>query len=191
MQNNSAPKLGQVLNSLPVKGLLVGAAASAALDLVSIAIYENEDRRTFLAENRARRGKHAYERGVEKIAGAAGKRLSRKERKFYGWKLHQVTGLLTGLQYVALRRKNPRIGLGMGLLFGIGFFLGVDELLMPLLGWTPGPRAFSWKVHARGAAAHIAYGVAAEAAARVIERVAPPAAPLRANVSLRTNAAFS
>ena len=43
---------------------------------------------------------------------------------------------------------------------------------MPLLRWTPGPRAFSWKVHARGAASHLAYGVAAEVAARIIDRVA-------------------
>jgi len=45
----------------------------------------------------------------------------------------------------------------------------VDELMMPLSRLTPGPRAFSWKVHARGAAAHLAYGVAAETAARLLE----------------------
>jgi hypothetical protein len=169
-------RLSRLLDSVPVKGLLVGLAASKALDEVSIALYENEDRSTRWAENRARRNRHAYERAVEQLAGFAGKSLSRRQRKVYGWKFHQAFGLLGGLQYVALRRRHPRIGAGMGLLFGAAFFLIMDELMMPLLRWTPGPRAFSWKVHARGAAAHIAYGVAAEAAARVLDRVsAPPA----------------
>jgi hypothetical protein len=164
-------RLGRLLDSVPVKGLLVGLAASKALDEVSIALYENEDRTTRWAENRARQNRHAYERAVEQLAGFAGRSLNRRQRKVYGWKFHQAFGLLGGLQYVALRRRHPRIGAGMGLLFGAAFFVLVDELMMPLLRWTPGPRAFSWKVHARGAAAHIAYGVAAEAAARVLDRV--------------------
>ena len=172
MENATAPRLGRILDSFPVKGLLVGLAAGKALDWVSIYLYEKEGPRARLAENLARGNKHAYERGVEKIAQVAGKRLSRKQREDYGWKFHQAFGLLTGLQYVSLRRRNPRIGAGMGLLFGVGFVLVVDELHMPLMRWTPGPRAFSWKVHARGAAAHVAYGVAAEAAARLIDHAA-------------------
>jgi len=164
-------RVGRLLNSFPVKGLLVGLAASKALDEVSIALYENEDRRTRWAEDRARGGKHVYERAVEQLAGFAGKSLSRRQRKLYGWKFHQAFGLLGGLQYVAMRRRNRRIGAGMGLLFGAAFFLLGDELMMPLLRWSPGPRAFSWKVHARGAVAHVAYGVAAEATARILDRV--------------------
>jgi hypothetical protein len=59
---------------------------------------------------------------------------------------------------------------GRGLAFGAAFFLIVDELLTLLLKLSPGPRAFSWKVHARGAASHAAYGLAAEAAARLVQR---------------------
>jgi putative membrane protein len=162
--------VGRVLDSVPVKGLLVGWAATRALDAVSTAIYENEDFRTRIAEDRVRGNKHAYERAVEQIAGFAGKSLSRRQRKVYGWRFHKAFGLLGGVQYVAMRRRNPRIGAGMGLLFGAAFFLFGDEILVPLMRWTPGPRAFSWKVHARGAAAHVAYGVAAEAMARVLDR---------------------
>jgi putative membrane protein len=177
MSTEFAGRLGRVLDSLPVKGLLVGLAASKALDAVSIALYENEDRRTRWAENRARHHRHAYERAVEQMAGVAGKSLNRRQRKVYGWKFHQLFGLLGGVQYVAARKRSPRIGAGMGLLFGTAFFVLMDELLVPLLRWTPGPRAFSWKVHARGAAAHLAYGVAAEAAARVLDRAAAATAP--------------
>ena len=173
----AAPKkkrvtFSQVLDSTPVKGILVGLAAGSALDAVSIALYNREKRTTWFAENTARGWKHAYERGVSNLARAAGKPLSRKQEKSWGLKFHQVFGLLTGLQYVALRKRYPKVGMGMGLLFGATFFLFADELLMPLLRWTPGPRAFSWKVHARGAVSHVAYGVAAEAAARLIDRAA-------------------
>src|SRR4051812_42063617 len=164
-------QFGRILNSFPVKGLLVGLAAGTALDAISTALYENEDWRTRLAEDHVRGHRHVYERAVEQLAGFGGKRLNRRERKVYGWKFHQAFGLLGGLQYVAMRRRNPRIGAGMGLLFGAAFFLLADELMMPLLRWSPGPRAFSWKVHARGAAAHVAYGVAAETAARLLDRV--------------------
>ena len=78
-------------------------------------------------------------------------------------------GLLGGPAYLALRRRFPALRWGCGLGFGAVFFLAVDELLVPLTGLTPGPRAFSWKVHARGAAAHLAYGVAAEGAARLLD----------------------
>ena len=176
---DAAPKkrvtLAQVLGSTPVKGVLVGLAGGAALDAVSIALYDREKRSTWFAENQARGWKHAYERGVSKMARGAGKRLSRKQEKSWGWKFHQVFGVLTGLQYIALRKRNPKVGLGMGLLFGAAFFLFADELVVPLMGWTPGPRAFSWKVHARGAVAHVAYGVAAEAAARLLDRAAAAA----------------
>lgn len=160
----------RVLGSAPVKGTLIGLAAGGALDLVSTAIYEREDRATWLAENLARKGRPVYEVAVDQFARAAGRRLTRSQRRVWGWRFHQAFGVLGGVGYAVLRRRHPRIGAGMGLLFGAAFFLLGDEVLMPLAGWSPGPRAFSWKVHARGAVSHLAYGVAAEATARVLDR---------------------
>jgi hypothetical protein len=166
--------LARIINRPLVKGALLGLAGGAALDGVSTAIYENEDLRTRIAEDAARKGRHVYEVGVSQLAGAFGKRLSRRQEKKLGWRFHQAFGLLGGIGYAALRRRKPGVGVGMGLAFGAVFFLLGDELLMPLAGWSPGPRKFSWKVHARGAVAHLAYGVAAEAAARLIDRAARP-----------------
>ena len=166
--------LARILGNPVVKGTLIGLAGGAALDGLSIAIYENEDFDTRIAEDAARKGRHAYEVGVSKLARAIGWRLSRGEEKRFGWRFHQAFGLLGGIGYAALRRRKPGVGAGMGLAFGAAFFLLVDELMMPLVGWTPGPRKFSWKVHARGAAAHVAYGVAAEVAARLLDRAAAP-----------------
>lgn len=162
--------LARFLDNPLVKGPLIGLAGGAALDALSTFIYENEDLATRIAEDAARGNRHAYEVAVSQIAGAFGKQLDRRQEKELGWRFHQGFGVLGGIGYAALRRRNKRVGVGMGLLFGAAFFLIADELMMPLLGWTPGPRRFSWKVHARGAVSHVAYGVAAEAAARLLDR---------------------
>jgi len=149
------------------KGLVVGLCATQALDWVSILLYEGEARATRAREDFARGHRHAYEVAVERLARYAGRRLSDDEVTRWGWRFHKTFGVLSGVAYLKLRRTFPRLQRGCGLAFGAAFFLIGDELLMPLLRLTPGPQAFSWKVHARGAAAHIAYGVAAEATARL------------------------
>jgi hypothetical protein len=154
-------------------GLLVGLAATQALDWTSIWLYEREDRRTRAAEDAARGGRHAYETAIDRLARLFGRKLKDRQVVTWGWRFHKVFGLLGGVGYLALRRAFPRIGWGAGLAFGTLFFLAVDEVLVPALGLTPGPRAFSWKVHGRGAVSHLAYGVAAELTARSLERPAP------------------
>ncbi len=161
--------LARWIDSPFLKGAAIGYVASKALDSVSIALYDREGQSARDAENAARGYRHVYEVAVDQMARVAGKQLDREEQQIWGWRFHELTGILGGLAYAAMRRRNPRVGAGMGLLFGAGFFLVMDELMMPLLRWSPGPRAFSWKVHARGAAAHIAYGVAAEATARALD----------------------
>jgi hypothetical protein len=153
-----------------LKGLVVGLCATQALDWLSIALYEGESRRTRAKENAVRGNRHAYERAVEKLATRLGRYLTDDQIGRWGWRFHKVFGLLGGPAYLALRRRFPPLRWGCGAAFGALFFLAVDEVMVPLAGLTPGPRAFSWKVHARGAAAHLAYGVAAEATARLLER---------------------
>ena len=97
--------------------------------------------------------------------------------KTWGWRFHKAFSLAGGLLYALMRRRDERVGAGLGLAFGAAFFVVVDEILMPVQGLTPGPLAFSWKVHARGAIAHIAYGVAAEATWRTIDRALYGAVP--------------
>src|SRR3954468_5434061 len=149
-------------------GLLAGFCATEALDRVSTLIYEGQDRRSRRAEDRTRRHRQAYEGAIEGVGRRLGLGLTRKQGGRWGWRFHKVFGVLGGPGYLWLRRKFPRLTWGWGLAFGTAFFLVVDELLVPALRLSPGPRAFSWKVHARGAVSHLAYGVAAEAAARAL-----------------------
>jgi hypothetical protein len=164
------PNARSLLKSTPVKGAIVGFCATQALDLISTVLYEKESKATRLDEDATRGWLHAYERAALDLGRSAGLSVSRRDAKAWGWRLHKLFGVLGGVGYVAARARKPGIGRWGGLGFGAGFFLVADELLMPLLGLTPGPGKFSWKVHARGAAAHIVYGVAAEMTARALER---------------------
>lgn len=166
----------RALRSPLLQGLAVSSAAARALDGLSTFLYEHESRSTRRAEDRARGHRPVYEVAVDDLAHALGTRLSRRQRRAWGWRFHQVSGVAAALGYLALRKRNPRVGWGYGLAFGTAFFLLVDELLMPALGWSPGPRAFSWRVHARGAVAHLGFGIAAETTARALSWAAALAA---------------
>src|SRR3954447_25022007 len=112
-----------MLASPVVQGLLIGACATEALDWLSTLLYENEDDETRRAEDHARRGRHAYEVAIDRFARAAGKELNGDEIAKWGWRFHKTFGILGGLGYAALRRKNRRMGWGYGLGFGAAFFL--------------------------------------------------------------------
>jgi hypothetical protein len=174
--------LVSVFRSSFVRGCVVGVVATQALDWLSIVLYHGENRATRRAEDRARGHLHAYERALQRIVRRAGVELPRPELRRWGWRFHKIFGALGGVGYLLARRRDPRIGYGAGLAFGAAFFLVVDEVLVPGLGLTPGPRAFSWKVHARGAVSHLAYGVAAETVARLLD------APASSTVRIKTSA---
>ena len=74
-----------------------------------------------------------------------------------------------GLQYLAMRNRFPKAGAAYGIPFGLGFFLLADEVMLKAFKLTPGPTHFTPWVHARGAIAHTAYGVAAETTARALD----------------------
>jgi putative membrane protein len=149
-------------------GVVVGFCATEALDWLSTVLYQRQDHRTRQAEDQVRGDRHAYEVAVERLARRIGRPLNGEQTARWGWRFHKLFGFLGGPAYLLLRRSFPRLARGSGLAFGAAFFLLVDELLVPALRLTPGPLAFSWKVHARGAAAHLAYGVAAESTARLL-----------------------
>lgn len=152
-------------------GLAAGFVGTQVLDVLSSFFYQNLSAEDRMAEDRARSGHQAYEVMVMNAAKAAGLELTEEQIKYWGWRFHRGFGLSGGVQYIALREKFPAVGAGCGLLFGIGFWLVADELMIYLTKSTPGPQNFSWKAHARGFAAHVAYGVAMELTARTFDYI--------------------
>lgn len=155
-----------------IKGAVAGAVATALMGRVSTYLYEKENYRAKRTEVSARGGKTSFETAAEKGAHIAGVHLTPDERKKAGSAVHWTVGVGAGALYGILRRRFRGIDWAQGLGFGIGFWLLLDETLTPAAGLTPGPAAFPWQTHARGLAAHLAYGLATDSALDVLDRVA-------------------
>lgn len=155
-----------------IKGAVAGAVATWLMGQVTTWIYEREDAESKGREDRARGGATAYERAAEKTAALTNVALSNDARSQAGAALHWSVGIGAGVAYAMLRRRWPAVAAAKGLPFGATFFLLVDELMNPLLGFTPGPAAFPWQAHARGFAGHLAFGSASELVLEGLDLVA-------------------
>lgn len=154
------------------QGAIAGAVATWLMGRVTSYLYSKESPSTRRREDAARAGRTSYETAAEKVADAAGVRLSDRARQTFGGGIHWALGVGAGAGYALLRRRFRGIDWAEGLAFGSAFWLLIDELLTPAAGLTPGPLAFPWETHARGLAGHLAYGVAAERTLDVLDRVA-------------------
>jgi len=155
-----------------LKGAIGGAVATWFMDKLTTLEYEQESEPVREREDEARQGKTAYGVAAEKLARRVARTtLSDEQRSRYGTAIHWALGIGTGALYGALRNRAPIVGFARGLAFGTGVWLLVDELANPLLGLTPGPRAFPWQAHARGLVGHLAYGAAVAAALDAVEPI--------------------
>lgn len=155
-----------------LKGAIAGGIATWVMDQVTAFFYQRESRKARRREERARGGESAYQRGAERVAEAAGKKLTRETSARAGRALHWTLGVGAGAAYGVLRRRVRLAGRGHGVGFGAGFFLFVDETVVPLLGLTPGPGAFPWQTHVRGLSGHIVFGTVADAVFATLDRLA-------------------
>lgn len=154
------------------QGVFAGALATWVMESVSSFLYQREDPDAREREDQVRQGKAPFVVAAEKTAELTGQPLTEEQKSKLGMVFHWGLGLGAGAAYAALRRRRPFLGWGQGLVFGALFFLLVDEGLNTVLGLTPKPAAYPWQAHARGLAAHLVYGVAADSTLDVLERVA-------------------
>jgi hypothetical protein len=152
-----------------IDGAIAGAIGTWLMGKVTTLLYEREDKGARQREDDARHGETAYEVAATKAARLAGVDLSDDQRKRYGQAIHWGLGVSGGALYGALRPRVDAASLAGGLLFGAAFWLLMDETLTPVLGLTPGPGAFPWQTHARGAAGHLVFGSAANVVLTAIQ----------------------
>lgn len=164
-----------------VKGAIAGLVATWVMGRTTTWIHRLQSERTRSQENEARGGRTAFERAAGKASDLAGLELSGSRRRRAGAGLHWATGVAAGALYAALRQRWPATAAGIGLPYGSGFFVLVDEIMNPLLRLTPGPGAFPWQTHARGLGGHLAFGMATELVLEGLDRWLPdgPARSLR------------
>jgi hypothetical protein len=155
-----------------VKGAIAGAVATWVMDRVTNVMYRRERPEVRRAENEARGGRTAYETAAERAAVVVGSRLDEDQAARAGLLIHWALGIGAGAAYSVVRRRMGFLGKTAGAAFGTGFWALMDEGVVPLLGLTPGPRAFPWQTHARGLAGHLSFGTVAEGTLRVLDAVA-------------------
>lgn len=151
------------------KGAVAGAVAWWAMDQTLRLLYDHEGPAVREQEDWARGGVPALERVAEGTAGLMAVRLPEKDRRAAGTALQWMVGIGAGALYGALRSRVPSARAGRGLAFGAVFSLALDEGLIPLLGFAPGPTAFPWQTHARGVAGHLVFGVVADATLELLD----------------------
>jgi hypothetical protein len=154
-----------------IAGAAAGAAATWVMGRVTTWLYERENIGARELEDAARGGKTAYAAAAEKAADTAGVVLTGEQRDTAGAGLHWALGIAGGAAYGVARKRWPELAALYGAGFGLAFFLVFDELLNPVLGFTPGPMKFPWQAHARGLAGHLAYGVTNNAVLDAVDRV--------------------
>lgn len=86
-----------------------------------------------------------------------------------GLAVHYGIGATPAALYGVLPGSGERFRPGRGLLLGLVLWLVQDEAANAALGLSGDPRDYPWQDHARGLAAHLAYGVTVDAAVTVLK----------------------
>lgn len=85
--------------------------------------------------------------------------------------VHWNFGMGMGSLYGAIRGRAAVPDTTGGLIFGVSVWLFASELLVPLLGLSPGPTTSPPSQHAKEFGAHIVYGVVTAATTQVLQRM--------------------
>lgn len=152
-----------------ILGALAGAVGTLAMGHASTAIYDRHDRATLRREILARGGTNTHAIAARKAARLAGTELSDEQAAMVGTAMHYGVGMGTAALYGAARPHLPLPSPVRGLAFGATVWLLGDEVGNAAAGITPGPGAFPWQTHARGLAAHLAFGLVTEGVLSAID----------------------
>ena len=157
-----------------VKGAIAGSASVWMMDRVTEYMYRNEDSEAHKQEKKAQKGgKYVAFVAADKIANAMGTRMTDRQEYIAGKTVHYLLGAMPGALYGLLRHKVEGLDKGRGLLYGLGLFILMDELVAPLAGLSSGPLAYPWQAHARGLAGHLTVGATTDAAVRALDKMVP------------------
>lgn len=103
--------------------------------------------------------------------GVFGHKLKQSEKKPAGAAVHYAFGSATGGLYGAAAEIAPQVTTGLGLPFGVAFWMIADEAVVPLLGLSKGPTEYPVSTHAYALASHMVYGLTAEVTRRAVRNI--------------------
>ncbi|WP_421682889.1 DUF1440 domain-containing protein [Stutzerimonas urumqiensis] len=158
--------------------LLMGALAGAAAGALAVWVMDRVDWTAYRHEAEQTRAKTVAARpeGMDPahvLANTFANRVGKdvKQPSVAGIGTHYAIGILPGALYGMLHDRVPGLSAGRGGLFGLGLFLLQDELFNTITGLSGKPRQYPWQAHARGAGAHLVYGLTTDAALRLFKRM--------------------
>jgi hypothetical protein len=165
--------MGSVLKEL-AKGAIAGAVSVWMMDRVTWYMYKNEDPKAYKKEKEAQiAGKYVSSVAADKIARAVGAKLSDRQEYWAGQTVHYALGIAPSALYAVYRHRVKGLDAGRGLLYGLGLFIVMDEIVAPLAGLASGPLAYPWQAHARGLAGHLTVGVTTDAVLGLLDQALP------------------
>ena len=100
--------------------------------------------------------------------GVFGHELKESEKEVAGAAVHYAFGTMTGGFYGAVAEFVPEVTVGVGLPFGVTFWIVADETAVPLLGLSKPPTEYPVSTHVYALASHLVYGLTAEVVRRAM-----------------------
>lgn len=137
---------------------LVGLGATLFMEYTSSWLYGKQDQAARDREEQLRPGMPTTVL-VRKAAGLIGSELDDQAAEKLGMIAHYAFGAGGGPAALALRRLGVS-PIAAGLAVAGAMELAVDQGMNYLLDLTAPPATWPWQAHARGVAAHLAYGTA-------------------------------
>ncbi|PZR77626.1 MAG: hypothetical protein DLM52_04095 [Chthoniobacterales bacterium] len=83
---------------------------------------------------------------------------------------HWFFGVSAGCVYAVLAEKFSAIRAGRGVLFGVAFWLGLHEVALPLMGWSPTPAKMTQWEQGNELFSHCFYGLTLELVRRGLRK---------------------
>lgn len=103
--------------------------------------------------------------------GVFGHELKESEKRPAGAVVHYAFGSATGGLYGAAAEVAPEVTTGLGLPFGVAFWMVADEAVVPLLGLSKGPTEYPVSTHVYALASHLVYGLTTEVTRRAVRNI--------------------
>ena len=150
-------------------GAIAGAAAVWAMDKVDQSLRDRMPaaarRRTLLARPGGLDPAHVI---AQRMARTIGLPLRPTQLHPAGQAVHYGVGAGMGAVFTALRLRAPIVGKWRGLMYGLAMSVLLDEGANTWLRTAGRPRDYPWQDHARGFAAHGAFGLAVDTLLRAV-----------------------
>ena len=83
---------------------------------------------------------------------------------------HWIFGATVGAGYCLVAEKRPIVRLGYGAAFGVGFWLVLHEIFLPLVGFSPSPVQMTLWEQGNELVSHALYGMGVELTRRLLRR---------------------